>query len=94
MDPVAATLIGTVVSSITGIVVAVIASDARIKKEKENDRIATALREQKQELKFEQIDKKLDEHNGYAQKFAETHDSIVSLSNDVKWIKEALNGKK
>ena len=94
MDPVVATLIGTVVSSITGIVVAVIASDARIKKEKENDRIATALREQKQELKFEQIDKKLDEHNGYAQKFAETHDSIVALSNDVKWIKEALNGKK
>lgn len=94
MDPAVATLIGTVASSITAVIVAVIASDTRIKKEKENDRIATALREQKQELKFEQIEKKLDEHNGFAQKFAEAHDSIVSLSNDVKWIKEALNGKK
>ena len=94
MDPVVATLIGTVVSSVTGIIVAVIASDARIKKEKEADRMEAALREQRQELKFEQIEKKLDEHNGYAQKFSETHDSIIALSNDIKWIKEAMDGKK
>ena len=87
-------LIGIVATGIFGVITAIITTNSRIKKEREQDKIDDALREQRQEMKFAQIDKKLDEHNGYAQKFAETHDAIVALSTDVKWIKEELNGKK
>ena len=89
-----ADIIGIAISSISGVVVAVITTNNRIKKDRESERIEQALRDQKQDMKFEQIEKKLDEHNGYAQKFGEVHDAIVAQANDIKWIKEALHGKK
>ena len=36
------------------------------------------------------IEKKLDEHNGYAQKFASCDSNIKVIQNDIKWIKEEL----
>lgn len=87
-------LAGIVFTGVVGIVTAVVTTNNRIKKEREQNRVDEALREQKQEMKFEQIDKKLDEHNGYAEKFSEMRDMILSQGNDIKWIKEELNGKK
>ena len=87
-------LIGVIATGVVGIVSAIITTNSRIKKERIQNKIDDALREQKQDLKFEQIDKKLDEHNGYAQKFSEMHDVILQQGNDIKWIKEELDGKK
>ena len=86
--------LGILVTGAVGIITAIITTNARIKKERQQNQIQEALREQRQELKFEQIDKKLDEHNGYAQKFTEMHDMILNQGNDIKWIKEELHGKK
>lgn len=86
--------LGVLTTGVVGIITAVITTNSRIKKERQQNRIQEALREQRQELKFDQIDKKLDEHNGYAQKFAEMHDMILNQGNDIKWIKEELHGQK
>lgn len=43
------------------------------------DTIENALREQRQTLRLESIEKKVDEHNGYAKRFGEIEKSIVRI---------------
>ena len=59
--------------------------------------IEDAEREQKQTDQHEQIvrelgqiSKRLDEHNGYAEKFAQTAITLTALTKDVEYIKEKL----
>ena len=59
--------------------------------------IKDAEREQRQsdqheELKRELvgITKRLDEHNGYAEKFAQTAIAVAGVQKDIEWIKEKL----
>ena len=76
-----------IVALITGLC-SVLGSYLAIRKKSRDDDIKAAMREQRQEDKFEDIeewmkrvDKKLDEHNGYAQKFADTAKSIAVIEN-------------
>ena len=64
-------------------------------KKTREDEIKDAQREQKQldrldsiDEKFKIVDKKLDEHNGYAEKFASISASIVSIKKDIEYIKK------
>lgn len=34
------------------------------------------------------VEKKLDEHNGYAKMFAEAHEDIAVMKNDIQYLKE------
>lgn len=59
--------------------------------------IADAEREQLQNdrhkqvlAELERVNRRLDEHNGYAEKFAESTIAITALSKDVEYIKEKL----
>lgn len=88
-------LVGVLGSALIGAIGAIIVSYFQRKRDNAERAKEDALREQRQEIRLQEIEAKLDEHNGYALKFTETHDSIVELSTDVKWIKEELkNGKK
>lgn len=49
--------------------------------------IEQAKRDQKLDDELEQIEKKLDEHNGYAKLFSHFSKSIVKLQTDVEWIR-------
>lgn len=84
------TFAGIIVSGVFGVVTAVITTNARIKKEREQNRLDEALREQRQEIKFNEIDDKLREHNGYAEKFATFGEAIVGFGRDLTWIKEEV----
>ena len=42
------------------------------------------------EYRMENVEKKLDEHNGYAEKFAESSVAITALQKDVEYIKEKI----
>lgn len=75
------TLIGVIVSNRAQ------ANKARMKSEAES-----ARKEQELKDRLESIEHKLDEHNGYAQKFAELSGEIIEMRNDIKWIKEARRG--
>ena len=42
------------------------------------------------EYRLGKVEEKLDSHNGYAQKFAETTDSIASIKTDIAVIKTKM----
>lgn len=45
--------------------------------------------------RLERLEKKVDLHNGYAQKFASCDSNIKVIQNDIQWIKvEMKNAKK
>lgn len=75
------TLVGVIISNRAQ------ANKARLKSESE-----AARKDQELKDRLESIENKLDEHNGYAQKFAELSGEIIEMRNDIKWIKEARRG--
>lgn len=95
MDAAWINLLGIVVTGIFGVLTALVTTIGVVKKANAERRTEEALREQRQELKFQEIEKKLDEHNGYAQKFGEVHDELIKQGADISWImQEMKNGKK
>lgn len=36
------------------------------------------------------LEKKVDEHNGYAKMYAETHEDIACMKLDIQWMKEKM----
>lgn len=66
-------------------------------KKTRDDEIKDAQREQKQldqleamDERFKVIEKKLDEHNGYAEKFGEISTSIVAIRKDLEYLKKGV----
>lgn len=53
----------------------------------END-IKDAQREQRQEDRMGVIERKLDEHNGYAKKFESVEKSIVEIKKDIEYLRK------
>lgn len=82
-----------IVALITGIC-AVLGQYLISQKKTREDEIKDAQREQKEldrleaiEERFKVVEKKLDEHNGYAEKFSEISNAIVSIKKDIEYIK-------
>ena len=46
-----------------------------------------AARQQKNEDRMAAIEKKLDEHNGYAQKFADTAIAMTKMQKDIEYLR-------
>ena len=67
-----------VVALITG-ASAVVSNVVISRRKSRQDAIDNALREQRQTLRLDSIEKKVDEHNGYAKRFGEIEKSIVRI---------------
>lgn len=85
-----------IVALITG-VCAVVGQYLISQKKTCDDEIRDAQREQKQldqleamDERFKVIEKKLDEHNGYAEKFGEISTSIVAIRKDLEYLKKGV----
>lgn len=85
-----------IVALITG-VCAVVGQYLISQKKTRDDEIKDAQREQKQldqleamDERFKVIEKKLDEHNGYAEKFGEISTSIVAIRKDIEYLKKGV----
>ncbi len=85
-----------IVALITG-VCAVVGQYLISQKKTRDDEIKDAQREQKQldqleamDERFKVIEKKLDEHNGYAEKFGEISTSIVAIRKDLEYLKKGV----
>lgn len=91
LTPALATVLAACISAASAILVCVfnsraqndklIAELARQADEKQN---AEAVRDAKLELRLEAVEKKLDVHNGYAERFAEIGQDIAVIKNDIK----------
>ncbi len=85
-----------IVALITG-VCAIVGQYLISQKKTRDDEIKDAQREQKQldqleamDERFKVIEKKLDEHNGYAEKFGEISTSIVAIRKDLEYLKKGV----
>lgn len=81
-----------IVAIITAI--ATIAGQYMVNRRKNADTLeADAKREQIINDKLENIEKKLDIHNGYAEKFGQIEIDIAVIKNELKNISEGVKGK-
>lgn len=79
------------VAAITGIlaVAGSYVSNATITRKKEReDAIKEAERETKQSMRLDSIERKLDIHNGYAEKFGDIQKDIAVIKRDIEYFKE------
>ncbi len=87
-------IIVAIISSIGGIVGAYLA----VQKGNKEAEIKDAQREQRQSDRLDRIDekisnleKKVDIHNGYAEKFGDIANSMTAMSKDIEYLKNRSN---
>lgn len=57
-------------------------------KQRRDDAVKEAQREQKQADRLDNIEKKLDIHNGYAEKFTKITENIIKMEKDIEFLKQ------
>jgi len=91
MDSATATILSTVVVEAAGIIGLLIKlSSDRKKNAIEQARRDQAITDELKDIRKDQarMEKKLDEHNGYAKMFSEQSENIASIKKDVEWLKK------
>ena len=94
MDSSIATIIVALITSLGGVVGAYLA----VQKGNKDSEIKDAQREQRQSDRLDRIDekignleKKVDIHNGYAEKFGAIANSMTAMSKDIEYLKNRSN---
>ena len=80
-----------IVALITGIlsVIGSVASNiVLIKNKSKQDAIKAAERETRQSMRLDSIEKKLDIHNGYAEKFGDIQKDIAVVKKDIEYLRK------
>lgn len=77
-----------IVAVITG-VCAVLGQWIISRRQSKNQQVEDAKRDQRQEDRLAVIEKKIDIHNGYAERFAEIGTDIAVIKNDIKTLYKA-----
>ena len=91
LTPAGATVLAALVSALAAIVVGIVNSRSQRMKfsqdmkgrDVEREK-AEAVRDAKLEMWMKTVDKKLDQHNGYAERFSEIGEAIAEIRTDVK----------
>lgn len=60
------------------------------RKQRQDDEIRQAIRDQKLDDRLDALEAKVDEHNNYGKKFGEASTSIALLQKDISYIKETI----
>ena len=91
LTPAQATLISACIAALASIIVGIINSRNQRKKFAEDMRdrdkereTAEAVRDAELKMWMKQVDRKLDLHNGYAERFSEISKDIAVIKNDIK----------
>lgn len=66
----------------------ILGSFAAVRKGRREDEVKMAKREQQQTDRLTNIEKKLDVHNGYAEKLGAISQSMVAMQRDIEWLKD------
>lgn len=84
-----------IVTAIIGGCVTLIGYNIKSSRKSKADAVKEAIREQEQKDQFDtigrrldNIEKKLDEHNHYAEKFGTVEVSLVSIAKDIEYLKK------
>lgn len=80
----------TTVSILIGVIggiVSIINQLANMRRQQDEMLKAQAVRDKEMEDRLLQIEKKLDEHNGWGERFMGLSETLTELKTDIKWIK-------
>jgi len=90
MDNMLLQLLGTIITAVASVTAAYLA----VRKGNQEQEIKNAQREQRQsdrldniEEKITNLEKKVDAHNGYAEKFAENSKALAVMAKDIEYLK-------
>ena len=81
-------VIGAIITGILAVIGSYAGNVAITDKRRREDDIKDAQREQRQNDRMEVIEQKLDEHNGYAQKFGAIEKSITAIQKDIEYLRK------
>lgn len=84
LTPAQATVIASIISGLVAVIVCVWNNRAMANKQK----IAEAQRDAKLEMWMQTVDRKLDTHNGYAERFSEIREDIAGIRASIEFLKE------
>lgn len=84
LTPAQATVIASIISGLVAVIVCVWNNRAMANKQK----IAEAQRDAKLEMWMHTVDRKLDTHNGYAERFSEIREDIAGIRASIEFLKE------
>jgi hypothetical protein len=84
LTPAQATVIASIISGLVAVIVCVLNNRAMANKQK----IAEAQRDAKLEMWMQTVDRKLDTHNGYAERFSEIKEDIAGIRASIEFLKE------
>lgn len=79
------------VALITGILAVIgsyVSNVAIVRKKAREDEIKDAERETRQAMRLDAIEKKLDIHNGYAEKFGDIQKDIAVVKKDIEYLRK------
>lgn len=95
LTPAVATVVASIITGIVAIVVCVLNNRAQRlkfseeikKRDAERDK-AEAVRDAKIEMWMKSVNQKLDQHNGYAERFSEIGEDIAGIKASIEFLKE------
>ena len=84
LTPAQATVIASIISGLVAVIVCVWNNRAMASKQK----VEEAARDAKLEMWMQTVDRKLDTHNGYAERFSEIKEDIAGIRASIEFLKE------
>ena len=95
LTPAVATVVASIITGVVAIVVCVLNNRAQRlkfseeikKRDAERDK-AEAVRDAKLEMWMKSVNQKLDQHNGYAERFSEIGEDIAGIKASIEFLKE------
>ena len=95
LTPAQATVVASIITGIVAIIVCVLNNRAQRlkfseeikKRDAERDK-AEAVRDAKLEMWMKSVNQKLDQHNGYAERFSEIGEDIAGIKASIEFLKE------
>ena len=95
LTPAVATVVASIITGVVAIVVCVLNNQAQRlkfseeikKRDAERDK-AEAVRDAKLEMWMKSVNQKLDQHNGYAERFSEIGEDIAGIKASIEFLKE------
>ena len=79
------------ISAIIGIlggILGILNQLTNLRKQQEEVIRKQAVRDKEMDDRLSQLEKKIDEHNGWGEKFTSLTEALIEMKTDIKWIKE------
>ena len=82
------TVIVAVIAAVASVLGSYVANKSITEKKQREDEIKEAQREQRQQDQLDEINRKLDIHNGYAEKLGAIQLDIAGIHKDIEYLKD------